>query len=121
LPGLLCAAHLLVRPKTKPERLEDWVEMGIAWQRIWLTTTHLGLQFQPEMTPVIFRWYARSGRRFSAEEGLFEQSLQLSSEFERIAGATTGDDFGFFARVGTAPVPRSRSIRLDLADLTKAP
>lgn len=121
LPGLLCAAHLLVRPKTKPERLEDWVELGIAWQRIWLTTTHLGLHFQPEMTPVIFRWYARSGRRFSAEEGLFEQSLQLSSEFERIAGATTGDDFGFFARVGTAPVPRSRSIRLDLADLTKAP
>ena len=121
LPGLLCAAHILVRPKRRPAALEDWVELGIAWQRIWLTTTHLGLHFQPEMTPVIFRWYARSGRRFSADAGLFEQALQLSTEFERLAGSTTGDDFGFLARVGAAPVPRSRSLRLDLADLTKAP
>jgi len=121
LPALLCAAHLLVRPKQRPQTLQDWVHLGIAWQRIWLTATAQGLHFQPEMTPVIFRWYARSGRRFSADEALFEQSLQLSCEFERIAGTTTEDDFGFFARVGTSPVPRSRSIRLDLADLTKAP
>ncbi len=117
LPGLMCAAHLLVRPLVRPQRVEDWVELGMAWQRVWLTATKQGLHFQPEMTPVIFRWYARAGRQFSAKQELFEQAVQLSTEFERITGSTTADDFGFFARVGSAPVPRSRSIRIDLDDL----
>ena len=119
LPGLLCAAHLLVRPLGRPQRLEDWVELGMAWQRVWLTATLQGLHFQPEMTPVIFRWYAHAGRRFSVIEDLFEQALRVSADFEGISGSGTADDFGFFARVGVAPVPRSRSIRLDLDDLLK--
>lgn len=120
LPGLLCAGHLLLRPKRKPEELGDWVELGSSMQRIWLTATQQGLHFQPEMTPVIFRWYARAGRRFSVEPALFDDSLWLSSEFERIACASAEDDFGFFGRIGTAPVPRSRSIRRDLTDLLDA-
>ncbi len=114
LPGLCCAAHLLVRPKQTPTVLADWVRLGIAWQRIWLTATHQGLHLQPEMTPVIFRWYARAGRRFSTEPALFDQALALAAEFERIAGAKPTDDFGFLVRVGTSKVPTSRSIRLDL-------
>ena len=121
LPGLLCASHLLLRPERRLETLEDWVELGITLQRLWLTATQQGLHFQPEMTPVIFRWYARSGRPFSADKALFQRALQLASEFEHISGANPGDDFGFFARVGTTSVPRSRSIRLDLADLTMVP
>ena len=119
LPALFCAAHLLVRPKTAPTSLEDWVNMGVAWQRIWLTATHQGLHFQPEMTPVIFRWYARSGRRFSREPALFDAALRLSGEFERLAQADAGDPFGFFFRVGTSAIPQSRSIRLDLPDLMR--
>jgi len=119
LPALFCAAHLLVQPKKTPTSLEDWVQLGIIWQRIWLTVTHQGLHLQPEMTPVIFRWYARAGRRFSAEPEMFDMALKLSDYFERIANATPGDNFGFLARVGTSPVPRSRSIRLDLVDLMK--
>lgn len=119
LPALCCAAHLLVRPQRPPALLADWVRLGIAVQRIWLTATHLGLHLQPQMTPVIFRWYARAGRHFSAEPTLFEQALKLSGEFERIANAMPKDDFGFFARVGISQVPRSRSIRQDLAALMK--
>lgn len=119
LPALCCAAHLLVRPQRPPARLADWVELGIAVQRIWLTATHQGLHLQPQMTPVIFRWYARAGRRFSAAPKLFEQALHLSSDFERIANATPKDHFGFFARVGNSQAPRSRSIRQDLAALMK--
>ena len=119
LPALCCAAHLLVRPRRPPAQLTDWVQLGIAVQRIWLTATHLGLHLQPQMTPVIFRWYARAGRHFSTEPTLFEQALKLSGDFERIANATPTDDFGFFARVGVSPVPRSRSIRQDLVALMK--
>lgn len=120
LTALGCAAHLLISPKKTPQTLEDWVHMGINWQRMWLTATQQGLHFQPEMTPVIFRWYARAGRRFSAEPQLFEQALQVSDELEEIAGASPTSDFGFLGRVGSSATPKSRSIRLDLADLMKA-
>ena len=119
LPALCCAAHLLVRPARTPARLQDWVDLGIAVQRIWLTATLQGLHLQPQMTPVIFRWYARAGRRFSTESALFDQSLKLSDDFERLANATPTDDFGFFARVGVSQVPQSRSLRQDLAALMK--
>lgn len=119
LPALFCAAHLLVRPQRPPAHLADWVHLGIAVQRIWLTATHLGLHLQPQMTPVIFRWYARAGRHFSSEPALFEQAIKLSGDFERIANATPTDNLCFFARVGVSPVPRSRSIRQDLTALMK--
>ena len=119
LPGLCCAAHLLVLPERPPVRLADWLQLGIAVQRIWLTATHLGLHLQPQMTPVIFRWYARAERRFSTVPMLFEQALKLSDNFERIANTTPKDDFGFFARVGVSHVPQSRSIRQDLNALMK--
>jgi len=120
LPALCCAAHLLVRPLRPPVALEDWLHLGIVVQRIWLTATKLGLHLQPQMTPVIFRWYARAGRHFSSEPKLFQQALNLSDDFERMANAMPNEDFGFFARVGISQVPKSRSIRQDLATLMKA-
>lgn len=119
LTALGCAAHVLISPKKTPQSLEDWVQLGIVWQRLWLTTTQQGLHLQPEMTPLIFRWYARAGRRFSAEPQLFEQALKVSDSLEEIAGARPTSDFGFLARVGCSATPKSRSIRLDLADLMK--
>jgi len=52
---------------------------------------------------------------------LFEMAMGVSAMFERIASAKPNDDFGFFARVGTSPVPYSRSIRRDLPDLMHTP
>ena len=120
LPALFCAAHLLVRPQRPPALFADWVQLGIAVQRLWLTATQQGLHLQPQMTPVIFRWYAHAGRHFSTELTLFEQTLSLSDSFERLAKARPTDHFGFFARVGVSQVPHSRSIRHDLATLMKA-
>ena len=119
LPALMCAAHLLVRPNLTPTQLNDWICLGAAWQRIWLTGTLHGLHMQPEMTPVIFRWYARSGKSFSADPTLFDQSVELSTAFERLTGTTTFDPFGVFCRVGNAATPRSRSIRKGLQDLMR--
>lgn len=119
LPGLRCAAHVLVRPVQPPTQLEDWVHLGMSMQRLWLTVTQLGLYLQPQMTPVIFRWYARAGRRFSTVRSLFDQSLRLADDFERVTGSTSSDSFGFFARVGVSQPPVSRSIRRDVADLVQ--
>jgi hypothetical protein len=119
LPALRCAAHVLVRPKQAPTQLEDWIDLGMAVQRIWLTATYLGLHLQPEMTPVIFRWYARAGRQFSGLASLTEQSVRLADNFDRSAGAQPVEPFGFFCRVGLSVAPKSRSIRLDLADLVR--
>ena len=93
--------------------------LGMAVQRIWLTATHQGLHLQPQMTPVIFRWYARAGRRFSTAPKMDEQALEVAANFERIVHATPNDDFGFFARVGVSQLPHSRSIRVDLSGLMK--
>lgn len=119
LPAVCCASHLLVRPDRAPKQLEDWVQLGETVQRIWLTAAAQGLHFQPEMTPVIFRWYVRAGRKFSAKESLFDDALKLSTEFERQTGSQKTTNFGFFARVGTSKLPNSRSIRQDLNDLMK--
>lgn len=117
LPGLRCAAHVLVRPDQPPAQLEDWVRLGMAVQRLWLTVTQFDLHLQPQMTPVIFRWYARAGRRFSADAHLIGLSKQVAIDFERIAQVAPTDPFGFFARVGVCDVPVSRSIRQDVAEL----
>lgn len=114
LPALFCAAHLLIRPKTAPSSLKDWVALGSAMQRVWLTATQQGLHLQPEMTPVIFRWYARAGRTFSAHPELAERAGALAANFEVLAKASESDPFGFFCRVGLSSTPRSRSNRLDL-------
>ncbi|SDO42286.1 Nitroreductase family protein [Rhodoferax sp. OV413] len=120
LPAICCAAHLLVKPKHKPAELIDWVNLGVTVQRIWLTATREGLHLQPQMTPIIFRWYARAGRHFSKEPGLFDLALKLASNFERLVQSPQNEDFGFFARVGISQQPKSRSIRQDLASLMKA-
>jgi len=117
LPALLCAAHLLVKPKVKPSCLEDWVVLGSAMQRIWLTATQQGLHLQPEMTPVIFRWYARAGRSFSARPEFTKKALALSKQFEGISGESELKAFGFFCRIGVSSTPKSRSLRLGLDEL----
>lgn len=119
LPGFYCASHLLVRPKKPMLTLEDWLELGGAVQRIWLTATYHGLHLQPQMTPVIFRWYARAGRKFSSVDDLFLQAIEISNTFEKISATSKEDNFAFFARVGVSNLPRSRSIRKDLSQLIK--
>lgn len=119
LPGFYCACHLLVRPKKSMLKLEDWLELGGAVQRIWLTIAHHGLYLQPQMTPVIFRWYARADRKFSSVPNLFLQAVDISKTFEEISGASREENFAFFARVGASNLPRSRSIRKDLSELVK--
>ena len=54
VPALRCAAHFVIVADEVPETIDDYLNGGRALQRFWLTAAKLGLQFQPEMTPLIF-------------------------------------------------------------------
>lgn len=118
LPGMLCAAHALLIAEHALQSLDDYLLAGAALQRLWLTAASLGLQLQPEMTPVIFRWYARSGRSLSAEPGLDAAAERMSIHFERVAGADSTTPFAFFCRLGHGAPALSRSTRKPLEQLT---
>lgn len=117
IPALACAGHLLMRPHKRPESLLDRVHAGIAMQRLWLTATANDLQLQPQMTPVIFRWYVRSGKSISSLPAIDRHARLLAERFEKLASAETSDAFAFFCRVGQAAPPASRSTRKSLDDL----
>jgi len=117
IPAIACAAHLLLRPLKPLDTLNDYVKAGIAMQRLWLTTTSLGLHLQPEMTPVIFRWYVRGGREISAQTEINSKAQLLASRFETLAKVSNNHGFAFFCRVGSSTTPKSRSLRKLLSQL----
>jgi nitroreductase len=117
IPALACASHLLVRATRPPRGIIAHVQAGQAMQRLWLTATALGLHLQPEMTPVIFRWYAREGRSFSADAALGRGALELADEFEQLAAIPRDAALTFFCRVGLSDPPRSRSLRKSVDEL----
>jgi len=117
LPALGCAAHILLRADQAPVGLEGFVRAGVAMQRLWLTASAAGLYLQPEMTPVIFRWYARAGRSVSVVPEIDARVKSLAARFEDVTAATETDAFVFFCRVGRSAMPQSRSTRKDLEEL----
>lgn len=117
LPAVACASHVLLRPVQPLTTFEDYLRLGAEMQRMWLTATAHGLHLQPEMTPVIFRWYARTGKPISSRPGIDASAAKLAAQFENLAGAGVSEPFGFFCRVGHSTPPRSRSLRKALADL----
>lgn len=117
LPGVRCAAHVALRPRKRLQEHPDYVHAGVALQRLWLTATSLGLHLQPQMTPVIFRWYCRAGASLSASAGLDARVGDLAGQFEALAGMHEHEPLSFFCRVGESSVPKSRSLRKAVRDL----
>ncbi|NMF96812.1 nitroreductase family protein [Aromatoleum toluolicum] len=121
IPAMACAAHVLLRPRRPLTTHGDCVEAGVAMQRLWLTVAALGLYLQPQMTPVIFRWYAQAARPLSAKPGIDDAVRLLASRFDALTGSGATDPFAFFCRVGNASQPVSRSIRRSLDELMTKP
>ena len=65
LPALYCAADLVIVAREPLRTIDDYLAGGRAMQRFWLTATKLGLQFQPELTPLILASYIRAGIPFT--------------------------------------------------------
>ena len=66
-PGLFCASHYALFAKNGLQTSLDYVSAGMAVQRVWLQATALGLQQQPEMTPLIFKTYINKGIEHTAD------------------------------------------------------
>jgi len=117
LPSLACAAHFVLAAERHPQRIDDYLAAGRAMQRFWLTATALGLQLQPEMTPLIFSRYVREGRRFSDTPGMQERAAALSEAGAALVGAQAWEAAVFMGRIGAGPPARARSTRRPLAEL----
>ncbi|MBK8754880.1 MAG: hypothetical protein IPL99_26075 [Candidatus Competibacteraceae bacterium] len=97
--------------------MDDYVAGGRAMQRFWLTATKLGLQFQPEMTPLIFASYMRRGIEFTRTPRSRENARRLTGQLESLIGAAALDGAVYMGRVGFGPAPTARSLRLPLNQL----
>jgi molybdopterin/thiamine biosynthesis adenylyltransferase/nitroreductase len=120
LPALKCAAHFALLGPRRAESVDDFLAAGAAMQRFWLTATHLGLQLQPEMTPLIFSWYVRAGKQFSGNKEAWHAANQLMGDFKTLIGRDT-DHTVFFGRIGHGPAASARSTRLPLSQLMDRP
>jgi hypothetical protein len=116
--GLGCAAHFVIISDSAVESVDDYIAGGSAMQRFWLEATRQGLQFQPEMTPLIFSRYVARSLQFTAVASEQALAARLSGDLTDILG--TGDDpcsRVYMGRVGFGATPTSRSIRPPLHKL----
>ncbi len=120
LPGLKCAAHFLLVGETKPEGIDDYLAAGRSLQRFWLACTSVGLQFQPEMTPLIFSGYVAGGIEFTRNAEARDNAGRLRDELQRLVGGRDVLERGvFLGRIGYGAAPKSRSLRFPLSRLIK--
>jgi molybdopterin/thiamine biosynthesis adenylyltransferase len=119
LPGFRCAAHFLIVADKPPETIDDYIAGGCATQRFWLTASSLALQFQPEMTPLIFSRYSLSSMRFTDDVHAIDVASQLGADIDRLfSGRTLARAGVFMGRIGIGAAPRARSVRRSVASLS---
>jgi nitroreductase len=117
LPGLFCGAHFAILADKRPATVDDYVAAGRAVQRFWLTATHLGLQLQPEMTPLIFSRYVRENTVFSRQPGPAAAAAGLARRLSRQLSDESVARAVFLGRIGHGAAARSRSLRRPLQGL----
>lgn len=117
LPALCCATHFAIVAQREPKTLDDYVAAGAEAQRFWLTVAKLGLQLQPEITPLVFARYAREGRVFSREAAVMPLARQIRQRLELELGADVAAKTVFMGRIGHGPAAQARSVRKPLAAL----
>ncbi len=117
LPALKCAAHFLLAADSKPAGIDDYLQAGRALQRFWLSASAVGLQFQPEMTPLIFSGYVRDGIDFTADTRARADARILKRRLEQLVG-DAAESGVFMGRLGYGSYPDARSLRLALSKLS---
>jgi hypothetical protein len=120
MPGIACAAHFALIAEHEPQSIDDYVGAGRSLQRFWLTAAKLGLQLQPEMTPLIFSRYARNGLEFTRDESIRSKAGQLAAELNELLGSSEAVRAMFMGRIGAGHAAKARSLRLSLDRLRKS-
>ena len=119
MPGIRCAAHIALVAEQVPHSLEDFLNAGRAVQRFWLTVTQLGLQLQPEMTPLIFSGYLREKVEFTSEPKLMRYAEKIFKMFRELFGKDDikPENVVFMGRIGHGKKVYARSLRLSVEQL----
>jgi hypothetical protein len=117
LPSIACGAHFILVAKSTPEKMEDYIQAGRAMQRFWLKATSLGLQLQPQLTPLIFSEYVRHKVQFSP--GMNGYAQDIKRNLEMLIGPKDAQNSVFMGRIGQGKPATSRSIRKPLSVLLK--
>lgn len=118
--GLNCAAHFAIVADQPLHTTQDYLTGGRAVQRFWLETTRQGLQFQPEMTPVIFSRYVAQSRNFTSVASEQQLAVKLAGQLsDLLPGAEDPLQRVYMGRVGFGETPTSRSTRPPLESLLR--
>jgi nitroreductase len=121
LPGLLCAAHFALVAQAAPRGIDDYVDAGAAVQRFWLTATRLGLQLQPQYTPLVFAEYVRRGVAFTSVQPAKDRAVRIERRLAALLDEKTAPATMFLGRVGYGKPAEARSLRLPLERLLLPP
>jgi len=117
IPGIACAAHFVICSHQPPQTIDDYVSAGRVIQRFWLTATLVGLQLQPEVTPLVFARYAREQRRFSEQPEASQRANRIAERLHDLIGEGNAARAAFMGRVGSGPAASARSTRRELEEL----
>lgn len=117
LPALACGAHFAIVRAAPVVDIDDYVDVGRAWQRFWLTATSLGLWSQPEMTPLIFARYARNGIAFTDHRKALLLAHSVNDRLAALLAPYDHTQTVVMGRLGKGPKPVSRSLRRPLDEL----
>lgn len=110
--ALGCAAHFVIVADKPLHTVEDYLAGGGATQRFWLEATRLGLQLQPEMTPLIFSRYVADARTFTSVASEQRLAEKLAGELSSLVGPVQDPrQRVYMGRIGYGPAPQSRSVR----------
>lgn len=118
IPSLMSGAHFFIVADQTPKQPQDYIQAGIAAQRFWLTATRLGLQLQPEMTPLVFAEYIDQEIKFSTSKRYINTAKKLRAQLAKLVTPENPQNLVFAGRIGSASIATSRSTRKPLADLT---
>ncbi len=120
LPGRACAAHAVLLCAEEPLTVDHQVAAGRALQRLWLAATGMGLQMQPEMTPILFSEYVRKGVDFSPVPHHAQTAREVARRLEAMLGPERPMSRTVcMLRLGGGRDPSSRSLRLPLNRLLR--
>ncbi len=119
ITGIACASHFIIMASRPAETLDDFISAGRAVQRFWLTATRLGLQIQPEMTPLIFHSRIRNKVDLSTNGTYSSQNpaRKLATRLEEIAAPQTIEHGVFMGRIGSGATATAWSVRKPLDEL----
>lgn len=117
IPGLFCGAHFILYSEKPSQTITDFLEAGRLVQRFWLTATTLGIQLQPQMTPLIFSHYKELSINFTQNSKQIKASNKLADKLSEIIHAENITQTVFMGRIGYGSLAQSRSIRKNLNDI----